>query len=207
MRKVNRQSYEARRRQILKAARACFTRSGFRGAGMKQICAEAGMSPGNLYHYFAGKEAIIEALCEEHRLEVMGRFRAMEGRGDFFQAMLGYAGEAMGRRVDLQHRRFTAEMQAEALRNPRVRAIVRRHNAALLAMGAAAIAQAQALGQVDPALDPKLAAALLVGAADGLRLQLALARGLDAEASGRLFTSLVTRFLRPGADASAGRVD
>lgn len=39
--------------RILDAARACFVRHGFQGASMQQICAEAGMSPGALYRYFA----------------------------------------------------------------------------------------------------------------------------------------------------------
>ena len=53
--------------RILDAAKACFLRSGFQGASMQQICAEAGMSPGALYRYFPSKEAIIEAICEADR--------------------------------------------------------------------------------------------------------------------------------------------
>ena len=49
--------------------RLCFVRSGFQGASMQQICAEAGMSPGALYRYFPSKEAIIEAICEADRAE------------------------------------------------------------------------------------------------------------------------------------------
>jgi AcrR family transcriptional regulator len=31
------------------STRRCFVRSGFTAASMQEICAEAGMSPGNLY--------------------------------------------------------------------------------------------------------------------------------------------------------------
>src|SRR3954468_14106321 len=55
--------------RILDAAKTCFVRSGFQGASMQQICAEAGMSPGALYRYFASKEAIIEAICDADRAE------------------------------------------------------------------------------------------------------------------------------------------
>ena len=53
--------------RILEAAKTCFVRSGFQGASMQQICAEAGMSPGALYRYFPSKEAIVEAICEADR--------------------------------------------------------------------------------------------------------------------------------------------
>lgn len=207
MRKVNRKSFEARRRHIRKAALACFKRSGFHRASMADICAAAGMSPGNLYHYYGSKDAIIEAICEHDRQQVTRRFEAMRERKDFFAAMLEFAGEAMSQRLNLEKRKFTCEIHAEAMRNKRVAEIVKRHNAALLALAADAIKRAQAMKQVDPALDPALAAAVLIGAADGLRLQLAISRDLDVKRSGETFTLLVTRFLRgdlPAVSESAG---
>ncbi|WP_164076138.1 TetR/AcrR family transcriptional regulator, partial [Stenotrophomonas maltophilia] len=50
MRKVDPDKHEARRQQILKAAIACFTAKGFHRTSTAEICAEAGMSPGNLFH-------------------------------------------------------------------------------------------------------------------------------------------------------------
>ena len=61
--------------RILDAAKICFVRSGFQGASMQQICAEAGMSPGALYRYFSSKEAIIEAICEADRARGRQAFR------------------------------------------------------------------------------------------------------------------------------------
>ena len=46
-----------RRARILDAAERCFVRSGFHRTTMQDVAAEAGMSPGNLYRYFASKEA------------------------------------------------------------------------------------------------------------------------------------------------------
>src|SRR3954449_6040071 len=63
--------------RIMEAAKTCFVRSGFQGASMQQICAEAGMSPGALYRYFPSKEAIIEAICEANRREDAKIFAAM----------------------------------------------------------------------------------------------------------------------------------
>ncbi len=54
--------------EILRAAARVFRRSGFAAAGMREIAAEADLSPGNLYHYFQGKDEIL-FFCQEQALE------------------------------------------------------------------------------------------------------------------------------------------
>src|ERR1700752_5399442 len=63
MRRANVQLAADRRSEILQAAQTCFARSGFHQASMQEICAEAGLSPGNLYRYFRSKEDIIAGLA------------------------------------------------------------------------------------------------------------------------------------------------
>jgi len=53
---------DLRRAQVLDAAVLCFGRSGFHGASMADIAAEASMSVGQIYRYFANKEAIIASI-------------------------------------------------------------------------------------------------------------------------------------------------
>lgn len=65
-----RQRNEARRLHILRAAARVFRRRGIAAAGMREIADEAGLSPGNLYHYFAGKDEIL-LFCQERTLERM----------------------------------------------------------------------------------------------------------------------------------------
>ena len=62
MRRVDPVKHEEKKQEILGAARRCFIRNGFRGASIADICAEAGISPGHLYHYFPSKEAIVGAM-------------------------------------------------------------------------------------------------------------------------------------------------
>ena len=66
---------EARRLEILRAAARVFRRRGFADTGMREIAAEAGLSPGNLYHYFEGKHEILY-FCQDRSLETM--LRALE---------------------------------------------------------------------------------------------------------------------------------
>jgi AcrR family transcriptional regulator len=65
-----RQRNEARRLDILRAAARVFRRRGIAAAGMREIAEEAGLSPGNLYHYFSGKDEIL-LFCQERTLERM----------------------------------------------------------------------------------------------------------------------------------------
>lgn len=44
------------------------------GASISDICSEAKISPGHLYHYFASKEAIVSAMAEARITQVGARF-------------------------------------------------------------------------------------------------------------------------------------
>ena len=50
--------------QLLDAAARCFAHGGFHATTVAEISLEAGCSPGLLYRYFAGKEALVAALVE-----------------------------------------------------------------------------------------------------------------------------------------------
>ena len=204
MRTVNQEHFAARQRHVREAALACFKRNGFHQASMADICAEAGMSPGNVYRYYDSKEAIIAAICEEDRRQVTARLEQIGERQDLFAAMLEIAGEALSA-SDPGKTKFGLEVLAEAARNERVAEIVRRHNAAIIAICAAALRRAQAFGQVDAALDPEVAAAVLVAAAEGLSTRLALFPPENAAARLEAFKRLITRFLMaPGAGRAGG---
>lgn len=59
-----------RRSQILQAAMACFAKCGFHQTSMHDISAEARVSVGLIYRYFASKEAVIAAIAEEHKKDL-----------------------------------------------------------------------------------------------------------------------------------------
>jgi len=66
---------DARRQQILTAARRCFTRNGFQATSMQDIFAEAGLSAGAVYSHFTGKDEIITAIANE----VIGKITSAAG--------------------------------------------------------------------------------------------------------------------------------
>ena len=53
------------RKRLLEAARAEFLEHGFREANMRAIARRAGQNPGNIYHYYPGKDALFRAVLEK----------------------------------------------------------------------------------------------------------------------------------------------
>jgi AcrR family transcriptional regulator len=128
MPRVSEAHLERRRAQILDAALRCFAREGFHRTTMQDIVRESGLSPGAIYGYFAGKDAIVDAIgADRHALEI-ALIAAARPDGDLrdglrrlsreFFALLRDPGERLRRRVALQ-------VWAEALRNPRLMRQVR----------------------------------------------------------------------------------
>jgi AcrR family transcriptional regulator len=61
---------------ILDAAEICFASMGYDEASTNHIAAEAGISPGSLYQFFANKEAIAQALVRGYNDELQAVCRA-----------------------------------------------------------------------------------------------------------------------------------
>lgn len=51
------------RESILMAALRLFSRNGYEGTSMRDIAGEVGISQGAIYKHFAGKDALLEAIC------------------------------------------------------------------------------------------------------------------------------------------------
>jgi TetR/AcrR family transcriptional regulator, fatty acid metabolism regulator protein len=56
---------QERRRQILQAAVRAFARKGYHSCRVSDIASEAGVAYGLVYHYYASKEALLEAIFKE----------------------------------------------------------------------------------------------------------------------------------------------
>ncbi|WP_230976735.1 TetR/AcrR family transcriptional regulator [Pseudothauera rhizosphaerae] len=116
---------EARRAQILDAARDCFRRQGFHGASIAQICKEAGMSAGHIYHYFENKEAIIAAIVEQDLDRLLTMTAQLRASPDMLEAIAACTAEGVRDNLDPNTASLKVEIVAEAARNPRVAEIVR----------------------------------------------------------------------------------
>ena len=65
MPKVSQSHLDARRQQIIDAARTRFASHGFARTSMPDLGKASGLSIGAIYRYFASKDEIVTAICEE----------------------------------------------------------------------------------------------------------------------------------------------
>ena len=203
MRKIDRAKYDERRRQILDAAQECFQRDGFRGASIADICAAARMSPGHLYHYFASKEAIIEAIFELRLERAMAVVGELTPNDDLITGLYGWLimrlKEIRGHGTSLG-----LEMSAEGARNPAIAKIAARADRGVRQLLSRLIREGQERGQVDSSLDPDSAAAVLHSVIFGLnRLGGIRDSNFDLKAASATLKLLLDRFLRPQTIAAA----
>lgn len=125
---------ELRRQQILDAATECFRQQGFHGSSIATICRAAGMSPGHLYHYFASKEAMVEAIAAREENDMAELVRQLEQDaegGDLVARMTRRTAEMVDRNSDPARVGLMLELAAEAARNPAIAEILRRADRAV----------------------------------------------------------------------------
>jgi AcrR family transcriptional regulator len=125
MPKISQAQRDARQRQILDAALACFSEDGFHQTGMADIVKRSGLSHGAVYLYFQSKDDIIEALAvDRHRQEAI--LSSVTDHVEDPIAALRALVRAYARWLtdpgSEQTRRVSVNGWSEALRNERVRA-------------------------------------------------------------------------------------
>lgn len=189
----------AARERILEAALACFARSGFHGASMQAICAEAGMSPGALYRYFRSKEAIIAAIAEGERERHAAFFERLAEAEDPVETLASIGIDLLEAALHGPFGALGAEIMAEAIRNPDIRRVIERNQAEARASLVATLARGQARGVIDPSLDVDAACRLMLALADGLCAHQALDPDFSPARLRPALRALLRRFFRPEA--------
>jgi AcrR family transcriptional regulator len=62
---VSQDQLDARRREILGAARSCFARHGYEGATVRRLEEATGLSRGAIFHHFRDKDSLFLAVAED----------------------------------------------------------------------------------------------------------------------------------------------
>ena len=154
-----------RRDAILDAALECFVDRGFHGTAMPDIAKKTGIAAGTIYHYFASKEELVNALFRKWKAEIARRV---------------FTAFPQGAPLRLQFSVMWSEMIAFALAHPSAFAFLELHNHSsyldaesvaadrgLKVFAAAIVRQAQKDGIIKQ-LDPTLLMELVFGAFIGI---------------------------------------
>lgn len=201
MRRANAQLQSDRRTEILDAAERCFARSGFHQASMQDICAEAGMSPGNLYRYFRSKEALIAGISERNRADAAASFARVGDAPDFFAALAGLARHHLVERTDSEVG-LCAEIMSESRRNPDVAHLYQDIEHDIKTRIAAMLRRAAERGEIRADLDIEAAATVLMVLGDGMSWRRSVEKGFDPERILPLILQMVHCLLAKPGDCS-----
>jgi TetR/AcrR family transcriptional regulator, transcriptional repressor of aconitase len=202
--RVSQEHLDARRRQILDAARRCFVRNGFHATSMQDILAEANLSAGAVYRYFKSKDEIIAAIgfanvaaftaAVEEVLQVDDPPPLDEALGRLLNAL-----ERLDEEQD--HAKITLQAWSEALRSPTLAARVAEGWADLTSSLAGLVETYQERGHITSDVPAEQVARVVVGLLHGFVVGRAVLGRADAEA----FRAGL-RALAPGPQAAAPHV-
>lgn len=195
MRRANAQLQSDRRAEILAAAQRCFVRSGFHGASMQEICAEAGMSPGNLYRYFPSKEALIAGIAERDRAEVAQQFARADLSHGLFAVLEGMVHYHFAERPREQVLLCT-EVMAESRRNPEIARISAAFDADVRKWMGDLLRAAAARGDIPGDIDLDGVITMLMVIADGVWWRRALDPNFDSKTVLPIFMDITRHMLR-----------
>ena len=180
MPRISSERREAKRAEIVAAARRCFARDGFHQTSMPDIAAEAGVAVGAPYRYFASKEEIILAIAGDAFRVIFGPVQRLADQtsaltvADLLAAAASaisgdFAVDGAGVPVPVDEMlRCAVQAWSEILRNEGVRGQAMEGYEQVRRSIASALQRGQAAGTVPAGLEP----------GDGARAFMALLHGL-----------------------------
>jgi AcrR family transcriptional regulator len=144
----------ATRERILSTAATLFTELGVRAVSTNRIAAAAGISPGNLYYWYADREAIVRALYDRFLAEHDELWSALDGTA----AGLARLREALGAsaRISARYRWLVRDLVGLVHADPELEATYRGVRARRLAAFGTVARAWRAAGLVDDVPDERL---------------------------------------------------
>lgn len=111
---------EARRSLLMQAAITCFVESGIARTSMRDIARKAGVSIGNLYNHFPGRDDLIAEIARMETQGLTGIVEAVEACEERKQAIESFVTRYFALCAEPVSAVLTIEITSEALRNPAI---------------------------------------------------------------------------------------
>jgi TetR/AcrR family transcriptional regulator, transcriptional repressor of aconitase len=191
---------EARREQVLEAARACLQEHGLEAVSMEMIIARSGLSTGAVYGYFKGKDQIISAVVREGTAamaeDLAGVLRNPEPPplpeffGQVLRAVVGFGQHKKG---DIDRLLVSLHGWSHSQSDPELKKSTRASYAGLRKLLADTVRRWQAAGTFDASADAEALAQLLTSMVLGFVAQRALAGSADIKAHVGALEALMDR--------------
>ena len=209
MPRITEERREARREQILDAARACLLEHGLEAVSMEMIIARSGMSTGAVYRYFKGKDEIIGAAVAASASEIGGAVapilvnastrvpsRLVE---ELLAAWVDYSRSGVGAAAGIDRMPAALHGWSYAQTDPELKAVLRASLRGFREACVPIIKQWQADGVVAGGVEPDAVAQLLLSISLGFVAQRALTGDAEVEAHAGALAALTAGGPQPAA--------
>ena len=191
---------EARREQVLEAARACLQEHGLEAVSMEMIIARSGLSTGAVYGYFKGKDEIINAVVTEGTAAMGRRLAPILKNPDppplpeFMEQLLRtIAAFGQDKHDGIDRLLVSLHGWSHSQSDPGLKATTRAAYRSQRELLANTVRRWQAAGTLDPGADPEGVAQLLQSIILGFAAQRALAGDADVQAHAAALDALTRR--------------
>jgi len=175
---------ESRKQLIVAAACACFLRKGYHQTGVRDIAAEAGISLGNLYNHFAGKDAVLAEIAALEAQELAPFVAHLQAAADPVRAVMGFVAAYLDYAARPEHALMTLELVAESVRNPAIALTFAGNREGLLTALSGLLATGAASGGLRRLARPDETAKLVLDLVEGHALRAVLGEAVS-DAAGR----------------------
>lgn len=196
-RTVDPAKYAAKRQHILDCAAVLFAQQGYERTTTSQLCAQAGISPGSLYHYFTDKKQVFMAVLTQDEQDTHALLDRLTQESAPLEALISFVVHlAEPATADPIVSKLVLEAMLQAHRDPDVRAELARVDDDEMRGLRVLLSRAVQAGEADPALDADDAAAWITALVSAVYLQTALAPDFDTAQQIANLTRTVRAFLR-----------
>jgi AcrR family transcriptional regulator len=197
-RTVDPEKYRAKRQQIMYAAAELFATQGYQATTVAQICDAAGMSAGNLFHYFSSKRDLFAAIItDEGDDDTAQRLAAARNAHDPLAGLLDFIDHIAAPVAEPTLPGLVLEAMLQASRDPQLARLMGDDSDAEQAAVAELLARAAQAGATDPTLDIDDTAAWIMAIVGALYLHAATDEHFDAARHLPTLRRTVQRLLQP----------
>jgi AcrR family transcriptional regulator len=189
MPRISDERREARREQVLEAARACLAEHGLEAVSMEMIIARSGLSTGAVYGYFKGKDQIINAVVTEGTAQLGAELLPVLTNPEppplpqlveqVLRAVVGFGRHKKG---DVDRLAVSLHGWSQSQSDPELKAATLASYSGLRRLFLDVVRRWQAAGTFDATADPEATAQLLTSITLGFVAQRALAGSANVTA-------------------------
>src|SRR5215831_627072 len=202
MPRITEERREARREQILDAARACLLEHGLEKVSMEMIIARSGLSTGAVYRYFRGKDEIIAAAASAAAREIGAAAAPVLANptpalpsqlvGDLLAAWVSYSRSGVGAAAGIDRMPVALHGWSYAQTDPELKASLQGGLRGFREACLPFIKQWQADGVIAASAEPGAVAQLLLSIFLGFVAQRSLTGDADIHAHASALAALTT---------------